>query len=82
MKRTVLIFGLIILCNSAMAWAQELPLLVARQGYADLVLTSGKIATMDDRSSLPNTLAQVRPIGVLMDRLLGIIGRMINAVHL
>ncbi len=55
MRRTALIFSLIILYNSATTWAQELPLLVARQGYADLVLTSGKIATMDDRSSLPNT---------------------------
>ena len=58
MRRTVLVTGfiaLIALLNSGIVWSQELPLLVARQGYADLVLTSGKIATMDDRSNVPNT---------------------------
>ncbi len=35
--------------------AQELHPLVAQQGYADLVLINGKIASMDDRSIVPNT---------------------------
>ena len=58
MRRTVFVLGLIgliTLLNSATAWSQQLPLLVARQGYADLILTNGKIATMDNRSNAPNT---------------------------
>ncbi|MEE2822093.1 MAG: amidohydrolase family protein [Acidobacteriota bacterium] len=49
----------VVLLSSGMAWGQELPLLVARQGYADLVVTNGKIATMDDRSSKPNAQGNV-----------------------
>ncbi len=58
MRRTTFVIGfvgLIALLHSGIAWSQDLPLLVARQGYADLVLTSGKIVTMDDRSSVPDT---------------------------
>ena len=49
----------VVLLSSGMAWGQELPLLVARQGYADLVVTNGKIATMDDRSSKPNAQGNI-----------------------
>ncbi len=55
MRRTALIIGLMTLLNSGTAWSQELPLLVARQGYADILLFNGKIVTMDDRSNVPNT---------------------------
>ncbi len=35
--------------------SQQLPELVAQQGYADMILTNGKIVSMDDRSITPNT---------------------------
>jgi hypothetical protein len=55
MKRHLLFPCLLItLCTSAML-AQQLPPLVAQQGYADLVVTNGKIVSMDDRSATPNT---------------------------
>jgi len=38
--------------------AQQLPDLVAAQGYADMILVNGKIAAMDDRSSTPNSAGQ------------------------
>jgi len=47
------------LLNSGTAWSQELPLLVARQGYADILLINGKIVTMDDRSNVPNTPGKI-----------------------
>ncbi len=34
---------------------QQLPPLVAQQRYADLVMTNGKIVSMDDRSATPDT---------------------------
>ncbi|MDA2934678.1 amidohydrolase family protein [Acidobacteria bacterium AH-259-D05] len=38
-----------------LAFSQQLPPLVAEQGYADTIVVNGKIVTMDDRSSVPNT---------------------------
>jgi hypothetical protein len=35
--------------------AQQVPTLVAKHGYADLVVTNGKVVSMDDRSITPNT---------------------------
>ena len=35
--------------------AQQIPDLVAEQGYADRILVNGKIVTMDDWSIVPNT---------------------------
>ena len=35
--------------------SQEVPRLVGKHGYADLIVLNGKIVTMDDRSNLPNT---------------------------
>ncbi len=35
--------------------SQQLPDLVLEQGYADMVLVNGKIVTMDDRSTVPDT---------------------------
>ncbi len=39
-------------------WAQQVPELVSEQGYADLVLVNGKIVSMDDRSTRPDTPGQ------------------------
>jgi len=39
-------------------WAQQVPELVSEQGYADLVLINGKIVSMDDRSTRPDTPGQ------------------------
>ena len=35
--------------------SQEVPPLVGKHGYADLIVMNGNIVTMDDRSNLPNT---------------------------
>jgi hypothetical protein len=40
---------------SVSAYGQNLPPLVASQGYADLILVNGKVVSMDDRSIVPNT---------------------------
>ncbi len=48
---TVFCFGI--------AVSQQIPQLVARQGYADLIVLSGKIVTMDDRSIVPNSQGNV-----------------------
>ncbi len=40
-------------------WAQQIPELVAEQGYADLVLINGKIVSMDNRSTTPDTPGQI-----------------------
>ena len=37
------------------ALSQQIPDLVAEQGYADRILVNGKIVTMDDWSIVPNT---------------------------
>ena len=55
MKRNFLIVGFLTFLQLGMGLAQQLPLLVARQGYADIILTNGKIVSMDDRSNIPNT---------------------------
>ena len=35
--------------------AQQLPALVGQQGYGDILLTNGKIVSMDNRSNVPDT---------------------------
>ncbi|MCH7804698.1 MAG: amidohydrolase family protein [Acidobacteria bacterium] len=55
MKRNFLMIGFLTFLQLGVGLAQQLPLLVARQGYADIILTNGKIVTMDDRSNVPNT---------------------------
>ena len=55
MKRSVLIVSLLVLGFQVLAFSQQVPLLVAEHGYADMVLVNGKIVTMDDRSIVPNT---------------------------
>jgi hypothetical protein len=39
--------------------AQQLPDLVGQQGYADLVLFNGKVVSMEDRSTIPNTTGRI-----------------------
>ena len=55
MKRKILSIAFLTLLHLGVGLAQQLPPLVAQQGYADMVLINGKIVTMDDRSSIPNT---------------------------
>ncbi len=58
MNRTF--FTVLFLCwvSHGPGLAQQLPQLVAEQGYADLVLINGKIVTMVDRSITPNSPGQ------------------------
>ena len=54
MKKVCLIC-LLVLLDPSLGMGQELPPLVAQQGYADMVLFNGKVVSMDDRSITPNT---------------------------
>ena len=55
MTRKIFILSLLTFMVSGVGLAQQLPPLVAQQGYADLVLINGKIVTMDDRSITPDS---------------------------
>lgn len=46
---------LLVLLIPGLGIGQELPPLVAQQGYADLVLVNGKIVSMDDWGTVPNS---------------------------
>ena len=54
MKRLLTLFVLGLLMNG-FGLSQQIPDAVAQHGYADTVLTNGKIVTMDDWSIVPNT---------------------------
>jgi predicted amidohydrolase YtcJ len=54
MKRLITLLLVIPIFHS-LTLSQQLPPLVAEQGYADLVLVNGKIVTMDDRSYTPDS---------------------------
>ena len=54
MKKYLAICLLVLLYPTA-GLAQQLPPLVAQQGYADSVLINGKIVSMDDWGTVPNT---------------------------
>ncbi|MFB3141961.1 MAG: hypothetical protein ACE1Z2_04040, partial [Acidobacteriota bacterium] len=58
MNRTFFTVLFLLGVSSGPGLAQQLPELVAEQGYADLVLINGKIVTMDDRSITPNSPGQ------------------------
>jgi predicted amidohydrolase YtcJ len=58
MNRTFFTSLFLLWLSHGSALAQQLPELVAQQGYADLVLINGKIVTMDDRSITPNSPGQ------------------------
>ncbi len=54
-KRTLFTLFTLGWLGAAPLWAQQVPELVAEQGYADLVLINGKIVSMDNRSTTPDT---------------------------
>ncbi len=58
MNRIFLTLALIFMIGFGPVLAQQLPDLVAAQGYADMILVNGKIAAMDDRSSTPDSAGQ------------------------
>ena len=58
MNRIFFTLSLVFLLGFGLVLAQQLPALVAAQGYADMILVNGKIAAMDDRSSTPNSAGQ------------------------
>jgi len=45
---------LVLSLSHGLGLAQQIPDLVAEQGYADRILINGKIVTMDDWSTVPN----------------------------
>jgi predicted amidohydrolase YtcJ len=55
MRQKFFIICLLVLLYPSVGLSQQIPPLVAEQGYADMVLVNGKIATKDDRSTTPNT---------------------------
>ena len=59
MKRIFLTLSLLSLIVLTPVMAQQLPELVGQQGYADLVLFNGKVVSMEDRSTTPNTTGRV-----------------------
>ncbi len=58
MSRIFFTLSLVFMFGFGPVLAQQLPDLVAAQGYADMILVNGKIAAMDDRSSTPNSAGQ------------------------
>ncbi|MEE8348555.1 MAG: hypothetical protein V3R94_03225 [Acidobacteriota bacterium] len=59
MKRIFLTLSLLSLMVLSPIAAQQVTGLVAQQGYADLVLINGKIVSMEDRSTTPNTTGRI-----------------------
>ena len=54
MQRLLTLCALVVLFQGA-GLAQQVPELVAEHGYADMVVTNGKIVSMDDWSTTPDT---------------------------
>ncbi len=54
-KKRFLTVLIIVGFHFGLGLSQQLPELVTKHGYADTILVNGKIVTMDDRSSVPNT---------------------------
>ncbi|MCH8819937.1 MAG: amidohydrolase family protein [Acidobacteria bacterium] len=59
MNRIFLTLSLLSVLVMGPVMAQQLPELVAKLGYADLVLVNGKIVSMEDRSTTPNSTGRV-----------------------
>ena len=57
--RRLVTFILVMAVVPTLALGQQIHPLVGDMGYADLILTNGKIVTMDDRSIVPNTPGNV-----------------------
>ncbi len=55
MRYKFFVVCLLVLLYPSVALSQQIPPLVAEQGYADMVLFNGKVVSMDDRSITPNT---------------------------
>jgi len=55
MKKALLTTLLVAGLFTVSIFSQQVPDLVAEMGYADLVVSNGKLVSMDDRSSTPNT---------------------------
>ena len=55
MRQKFFMICLLVLLYPSVGLSQQIPPLVAEQGYADMVLLNGKIVSMDDRSATPNT---------------------------
>ena len=55
MRYKLFVVCLLVLLYPSVGLSQQIPPLVAEQGYADMVLFNGKVVSMDDRSITPNT---------------------------
>jgi len=55
MRYKFFVVCLLVLLYPSVGLSQQIPPLVAEQGYADMVLFNGKVVSMDDRSITPNT---------------------------
>ncbi|MEE2840370.1 MAG: amidohydrolase family protein [Acidobacteriota bacterium] len=56
---TISTLVLVVLISQGFIFSQQVPELVAEQGYADMILINGKIVTMDDWSIVPNTPGRI-----------------------
>jgi len=60
MKKEIFITVLILsLLCPGFGFAQQIPSLVARHGYADMILVNGKIVTMDERRYIPDVPGRI-----------------------
>ena len=59
MKRNSLSTLLLLLLMSGLGLSQARPPLVDEMGFADSILVNGKIVSMDDRTSVPDTPGQI-----------------------
>ncbi|MBI2823036.1 MAG: amidohydrolase family protein [Acidobacteria bacterium] len=55
MRRFLVLLTSAVTLSGHAGWAQDRPALVDRMGYADMVLVNGKIVSMDDRSTTPDS---------------------------
>ncbi|MBI2821723.1 MAG: amidohydrolase family protein [Acidobacteria bacterium] len=55
MKKRIVIVLLVAALFPVLSLAQQIPSLIAKFGYPDLLLVNGKIVSMDDRSIIPDT---------------------------
>ncbi|MEE2839762.1 MAG: amidohydrolase family protein [Acidobacteriota bacterium] len=56
------------LFSTAVGFSQEIPDLVAQQGYADTIVVNGKIVSMDDRSIVPDTSGNIYQAMAIKDK--------------
>lgn len=58
-SRTLLLIVVVGLLFSGSAQSQVRPALLDEQGYADIIVVNGKIVTMDDRSTVPDSTGRI-----------------------